>query len=241
MNGKCKMKVCHIRRFVFVAVAVIAGSSLESGADLIVPEWSDDPGAVRHVYDFPTDSMTPLPDISLGPYADPTAQITLGPYAEGDGNSWQDPEGEFDTYGSEGSGAWQLGQAGTIDIELPVADTGTVPETVDLLVNVVYYRTISGRPNLSANGSPIEWASEQWEFEDSKLGDWWSRTWTTTISDFSSNMASIQVVADEEDGSLVDTVEIYAIPEPITWVMAFLGILFFGIGRFLKRIGLISQ
>lgn len=241
MNTRFTMNICCKERCVFVAVAVIIGCGLTSRADLLIPEWANAPGAIRHVYEFPTDSLTPTPDLSVSPYAAPTAQITLGAYAEGEGNSWQDPDGEFDTYGSEGSGAWQLGQAGTIVIDLPVADPGIVLENVDILVNIVYYRTISGRPNLSVNGSVIDYTSEQWHFEDSRLGDWWSRTWTTTVSGFSSNIATIEVIADAESGSLVDTVEIYAVPEPTSWAMALLGGLILAMARFLKRTHTITE
>ncbi len=211
------------RRCLGMLLALFCCISATGWADLI-PAWSEDPRAVHHVWNFPDVGLEPPADFSVNPFG--TASVKIKP--DDTFGVWQDPEEEIHSYGSEGDGAWQLGpgaeDSGRMDFSIPVADAGDTVDYAALYVNVDYLRDVPGHPLMEVDGNIVEFTNDQFSFTDPEksLDNWWTRTWNVNVFGVSNPTVKMSIIG-ENDGALVDRVEINAIPEPHALVLLALG------------------
>ncbi len=206
---------------IFFPIAALAFPLLPQNAGASNPSppaWNGEPGQVRHLYTFPTNSMEPVPDESDNPFGESGAVVALGEFAAG----WQDPNLEpAQIAGAPEHGAWDLGKgpAGIIHVTVPIGEVAAnekfISYGVDLQVNATGYTTITDLPSIAAVGYSLTNVTEfdSLAFEDPILGQWEKRTWTARINDVVEDYVTFAIVADQESGTLLDTIEIYAIAE----------------------------
>ncbi len=207
-----------------LAVVMLPAGGLRAYDGVTPPEWAADAAAVHVVYLFADDRTNAQPDICVAPFGTPSAVVNVGEY----GSGWQDPESDPPgSSGEPGSGAWDLGKgpSGRILIDLPVAaadpTTAYGSYRVALKVNVVGLISLPQLPSLAVPGREMEaLTQEDTPAFGSGIYEWRNRTWTATVGGVETNVLRLAITADASRGSLVDTVEIYALacftPGPAT-------------------------
>jgi len=203
-------------------IALIAACSVGAlSAATPLPSWDGDPGSTRQGYLFNTGSLAPTANFLANSYGVPSASITLGSFNTG----WQDPLGQFTNPGADGDGAWDLGIAGFIDVQVPVAPAPADPGThyrVDFQVWAVAYQGITALPAFSAVGlSAEDLASNQHlvaidpEFPGAS---WQGITWTGYFDDVTTDHITFRIQAPSNNISVIDTYEVFTlttlVPEP---------------------------
>lgn len=198
-----------------------------AGVALASPIWITHPQSVYALYDFPTNSKQPAPTASINPFGAPTATITLGAFAEEE--SWQDFNDPNKVIGAPGHGTWQLGQAGTIDILLPIAPQNTTPSFARLEIEVDYYINLGGPPQLTVDGIPYQPDTDLFAFTYTTptgfTDIWYTRTWSILHLNPANAQLQVTLTSDALTGSIVDRIEMYAIPEPDVFLLMGVGVL----------------
>ncbi|NLG35248.1 MAG: hypothetical protein GX548_07830 [Lentisphaerae bacterium] len=178
------------------------------------PDWASQPGAVRHLYLFPSGSLTPAADESSNAFGSAETSIALGEQ----GTGWQDPDDPLVSPGEPGSGAWDLGKGpdGSVRITVPIgnaaSDTGFGSYSVELKINAVGYVLFSALPLFSVDGYMLTnlTQSDSLAYPDPWIGNWKNRTWTASLAGVKEDRITLIVSAHPTSGSLVDTIEVYA-------------------------------
>jgi hypothetical protein len=198
-----------------VAKCVIAMWAATACADPLVPTWVNDPGATRDVFTFPTGANPAIrdPGLSLNPYGDSDASITVGDFGEG----WYDPSWPITLNRDGETGVWDIGSIGTIVVTVPVAAIDvTSPGTYNLYVEVIGYVGMTQMSILSVDTqvkSPV--VPDVLDQADPPFGGWYQRVWEFEHQVTSGRHATLTFVGDY-NGSSIDRISIYTIPEPST-------------------------
>lgn len=212
----------------------------------LTPAWDGQSGSIYHLYTYPDDSVNPEPDPKRNdnPYGSPASTIS---YDTEFGSGWQDPSVTDvpEAYGDPAHGAWcleDITDVAYIEVAMPVNAEWVANGLVDLHVNVVGYTTLNALPSLTVDGTQIAEYEDSYAFDDYREGnfqgndEWWYRTWTPQLSNIQDNNLTL-TFNSASSGSTIDTVEIYAIPEPSAiWIMGLVGAGLFAARRFWSRI-----
>ena len=195
------------------------------------PDWADDPAATRASYNFPSDSTNPSPTDYDNQFGTPQAEVV---WSDEYGTGWQDPETDDYTRGNEG--AWDLGKGsngGSFSVDSPI----DYPAGDDVKVHVytIFYDFVGDNlPGISVAGLTATDVSESDEFfeSDDGPGSWRSLTWSGTVSPGDANSLSVNVNAHQENGTLIDGADVYAVPEPSSLLLLlFAGVMVFAFYR----------
>jgi len=212
---------------------------LANAAEVLeVPPWAR---VVQHVYHFTTNSMTPLAETSFNAFGNAEAQIVLGNYATG----WRSPDmalkvPQIAGKAGSSSGAWDLGGGTNAQIRfvIPVGDRAGEPDfvayNVKLSVTATFYGMMVRSPSLSSPGHALHCLKKNtgFAFDDPYFGSWSNCVWEANLLSVVENQITLVLNADPTWGSIIDSVEIYALAEeeeeltrtgmgvPIEWYMA---------------------
>lgn len=186
------------------------------------PGWADDPNAISYRYTFPDANLNPEPATASNIHGAASAQITVHPLTS---SGWQDPDATNppETAGAPGHGAWSLGAGGTIEIVVPIGAVPKPSAMYDIQLSVVGYTTLSRLPSLRINGLDIEDYVDAYAFDDPRGGEfqgdeWWYRTWSPQLTGLNTDSITFTITGSPTD-SVIDTVELFAIPEPSAFVL----------------------
>lgn len=189
------------------------------------PEWAGSANTTHQRDIFPDDGQMRMAEDfeeNQNTYGGSNLEISVGALGEG----WQDPEGNpsFNVTRSDSGGAWDLGLDGDMTWAVSFAPPLGAGETydVDYFVNVVFEHGLFDQPELSITGYPnIPEGAVTTGFdpaEDSPFRSWSLITWDGTLTGVNSNELSFVLDAGGDDGSLIDTYDVYTqyalIPEP---------------------------
>lgn len=132
------------------------------------------------------------------------------------GVGWVDPEGPNQSFTRGDSGAWDLGPAGSIAVTVPLWDVGNETRDVEFAVNVVAFDGFFDLPTFSIVGHEMTGLDLQEQTLESTppWESWKSRSWSGTLGGIVAEELTFLISAHPSSGSLVDTLELYAIPEP---------------------------
>lgn len=220
-----------LRSWFILLVLTIPAYLIQAQIQMDVPPWD---GAVSSEYKFTTDSKTPVPESYVSSFGIPVALIEPGSFSAG----WQrsDPEQPvIPSYGSTGSGAWDLGASGTIKVLLPLGDLAGSEDfkayRVRLQVNCTAYGKMYGMPQLTVERYGLQCLDYTTEFayNDLCLGSWSNCTWSANLISVRENTITLILSGNQYWGSVVDMLEISVVAEemaevthtgmgvPITW------------------------
>jgi len=182
------------------------------------PSWSAEPDAVRHLYLFHDDSLSPQPFESTSVYDMPTVEVSVNAPT---GIGWRNPDPNLsipESSGNPGHGSWDIGQGpeGNIRIVVPIGNLSSSSEfigyRVEIQVNAVAYDTMYALPDMHVEGYSLmeRTTSDTLAFFDRKIGLWYNRTWTAVLHQVYEDNVVIVVSGDAVRGSNIDAIEIYA-------------------------------
>lgn len=192
-----------------------------------VPEWAMAESALFATYSYPIGDNEPTPDAVQNPYGTPSSSVTV----ESPGAGWLDPATSTLVRDDNG-GTWDVGWGGTIEIEFPVFGSAEEPVDFDVWVNVVGYDSdgMYELPTLSIHGWDISDFTVSDGFAEADPGpgggEWRYRSWSGTLPGVTSDRLDFVVTGvTAESGalSLIDSVDVYVIPEPASVGMVLLG------------------
>jgi hypothetical protein len=129
---------------ILLALCFVIGS-VAMADDIYPPSWRGDSGTTYQQWIFLTGANLAAPDQVDNPYGDPTATMIVGDMGVG----WIDVD-QFGTYGSR-TGLWDLGSAGTIDLDIPNRPGGGAYK--DIWVQVTYFVGMFDAPEVSIAGA----------------------------------------------------------------------------------------
>lgn len=202
-----------------LGMALIAGVVEPLAGPVYAPPWADDPWASRALFEFPTSDPTPAPDISVNSYGAPEATINLGTFATG----WQDPSNSLHLTRVSSHGAWDLGEFGNIEIDIPIGNAsgniGFEYYKLDVLVYVIHYYLppISVQPTLYLNGySPVSQSYVDALHTPDVIGNWYARTWTASFTGITDDSVKLVVMGGGlREGCVVDDIDVFLLPEVV--------------------------
>jgi len=145
--------------------------------------------------------------------------MQLGRFSTG----WQDPNGDFTTYRVPEHGAWDLGENGSIEIDIPIGDAsgniGFEYYKLDVLVYVIHYYLppISVQPSLSLNGvSPVSQSYLDALHTPDVIGNWYARTWTASFTGITTDSVKLVLMGGGTgQGCVVDDIDMFIRPEVV--------------------------
>ena len=187
--------------------------STHLSATTLVPDWNGDPLSTSANYVFTTSSRTAPPESFVNPFGTPSLLVEDEQFF---GTGWQDPNGVFQLTRVAAEGAWDLGQAGRLSIDIPVSALGdTSPKDLHVFVNFIWYLGPVGSPSVQLVGHSPTTQSLTSEFVEADGAGSWRRTiWQATFDDYTGDSILLRLQAPT-NGSVVDSVAAYTlIPEP---------------------------
>ena len=171
------------------------------------PPWSDDVATTEAVFRFTTPDLLAEPEEERNAYGSAVAAVGLGAFAAG----WQDPEDPIALSGVEGDGAWDLGQAGMITLEVPVGPAPQLGDRHDvrLWVKVIGFSGLTSMPDLVQPEAPQGgYEEEQGVVAPDTLGAWLFHSWEGLIEDVGAGPLTVVILAPN-NGSLIDQLEVH--------------------------------
>jgi len=184
--------------------------------DLPVPDWAEHPDSLYSLHTFATNETIAPADVVKNPHGLVLSEAFV---SKPTGVGWWAPGSAFSRNDSDGT--WDLGQEGWLSVTVPLWSLDTVkwPEgrDVEFVVNMVGYNGngILLLPEFTiVDHDPVSLELEQVGLESQGIfGEWALQTWRGTLAGVMSEALTFQFLADTT-GSIIDTVEIYVIPEP---------------------------
>ena len=218
-----------------VALAIVLLGSLAAGSawghDLNPPTWRGTENTTFQEWTFDTDASPVGPENPGNPYGGSTATITVG----NGGTGWQH---QLEMMGSQ-QGYWDLGQSGTIELNIPNRPNVDPLHSSKLIrVQVTYYVGMVEPPFVSVlpNGaSLVDSGSVPVEFAP-PFGDWISY-WSDWLLPFNPDTETITITGDPLMGSVIDqiTVDTQCIGAPVPEPASIVTLLIGGLGVLVAR------
>jgi len=163
---------------------------------------------------FSTDDTICSPDTNIDA-ATASATVQVGAF----GSGWTDSLPAV--YGSA-QGFWDIGLGG-ISIDMPC--TLDAQKYADIWVGVVYWDDISAMPSVLVQGGELVEMSAPLPIEAGPAGGGWYATMSHWTIDSSPESFTIDIMADQNWGSVIDGVfvDVSVVPEPATIVLLAMG------------------
>jgi hypothetical protein len=217
--------------FLMLSFIMLLMPAVTFGHDLIQPAWRGEDGATYQEWSFSSDDNPAAPENVSNDFGPPSAAITTGDFASG----WLE---DAIVFGSQ-TGIWDLGQSGSISLDIPNSSaTGGYKE---IWLQVTYFSDESFVYSPEINVTGAEFLSDQWEtmlVEEAPApgGQWLLEKSVWRIYP---NPQSEQVVitSDPMFTSMIDqiVVDTICVPEPFSCVLLGLGCLLLRRKRPLKE------
>ena len=235
MNKKINISQVFIKGCLALASLSVVGIF----ADPSPPEWDGDPGSIYLKYLFPADEFSPeFPAGGLSPDPDgyvspfpldiPSILINVG----ADGTGWQEPD-TIDRTFTDDHGAWDIGQDGSIDISLKLGEQASMPGftgyNIEYQFNAItwVFTSFSEFPDLQIDGyNPEDDQVQDTFLEADVFGNWYNRTFTGSVFGIMEDNLSFSIFsANPGLISVIDSIEVFVIPEPgsLMLMLIFLG------------------
>jgi len=193
------MRGTRLAFLVTAAFCVCVCASVCYAHDLVPPSWRGSSGTTFQEWRFDTSANPAVPEVVSNPYASPLAQIVVGRY----GSGWRL---KYLSLGNQ-TGIWDLGQSGTMTID--VEDTPQIPAPTrrETCVQVTYYDDITAAPTVSVQGGEKLGESTQ-TVETIPTGGYWRLHWSRWTSQPTGGPEQIVITSDPQWMALVDQIVI---------------------------------
>jgi hypothetical protein len=189
-------------------LAMAVGAAVSAHASLILPSWTGEPTALSQSFTFTTSANPAAPESFTNPHGSGSATVTLGPFGDG----WFPETSVLARDGT--SGAWDLGQAGTIEVLMPFRTGGGVAGVLEVFVHVIAMQSVTALPDIQVAGSHLGFTITDSENVRNGPDVWYDRTWSGFATVLDGDALRVTVAANPDSGSFVDQVSVYVIPEP---------------------------
>ena len=203
-----------MRSFNGIFLALVTIFIAPAAARAATPIWLGEPQTTFATYTFTTPSSTPAPEAGDNPYGSPLMSIAVGVF----GTGWQDPNGQFQLTRVPGEGAWDLGDFGSITASIPIGPNDSLPKTVDVFIDMIWYQGPVSEPAVNAAAlTPASLLVSQEFVQADGAGSWRRTIWSAVFEDVTAPSITLQAQAPW-NGSVVDSFNVYTryVPEPGT-------------------------
>ncbi|RYD24522.1 MAG: hypothetical protein EOP87_25950 [Verrucomicrobiaceae bacterium] len=198
-----------------------AGGILGASAATPVPAWFGGPNSTHQAFLFTSNDTTPDANTVQNPYGTPVSTVTLGGFATG----WQNPANPIQQSGALADGAWDLGTAGSITVQMNAAlnpaPVGSFYRTFFHVYAVAYEASgFVELPTFETVGlSPVDLLRTQSLVLNKPPGaSYQGILWTGYVDNLTTNSLTFRLNSPAASLSVVDSFEVFTqyqlIPEP---------------------------
>lgn len=198
-----------------------AGGLLSATAATPVPAWYGGANSTYQAFLFSSDDLTPDANTLENPYGSPVSTVTLGEFTTG----WQSPLVPNKQHGAIPDGAWDLGVAGGITVQMNAAQDpaplGSFYRTYFQIYTVAYEASgFVELPTFEAVGlSAVDLVRTQSLVLNKPPGaSYQSILWTGYIDNMTDNSLTFRLNGSASTLSVIDSFEVFTqyqvIPEP---------------------------